>query len=289
MRKAFIWSITLFAVVLLWSLPDDADARRLGGGRSFGTKPQYQRNAPKPTPPQQDGSAARQQSQSAPQASPMAARPGLFGGAGGMLGGFLMGGLIGSMLFGGGHGFGGPGLFDIILIGGGLLLLYRFLRSRKTAIQGAGPMTFQSHVPGLGTADLRGQQPSGSKVILPGFDEAEFLKGAKAAYARLQASWDKRDLEDIRQFTAPEVWEEIRRHASEDPTPGRTEIVLINGSLQDVKRDGDRTVATVFFDVLLREGQAEDVAKSVQELWHFSKEESVPGSFWRLEGIQQVD
>jgi len=287
MRKAFICSITLIALALLWSLPDDADARRLGGGRSFGSKPQYQRSAPKPTSPQQEGTAARQQSQSAPQGSQMAARPGLFGGAGGMLGGFLMGGLIGSMLFGGGQGSGGPGLLDIILIGGGLLLLYRFLRSRRAAIQGAGPMTFQSHVPGLGTDDLGGQPPA-SKV-LPGFDEAEFLKGAKAAYARLQASWDKRDMEDIRQFTTPEVWEEIRRQTSEDPTPGRTEIVLINGSLQDVKRDGDRTVASVFFDVLLREGQADDVAKSVQELWHFSRNEAVPGSFWRLEGIQQVD
>lgn len=287
MRKALICSITLSAFALLWSLPDDADARRLGGGRSFGSKPQYQRSTPKPTSPQQDGTAARQQSQSAPQGSQMAARPGLFGGAGGMLGGFLMGGLIGSMLFGGGQGSGGPGLLDIILIGGGLLLLYRFLRSRRTAIQGAGPMTFQSHVPGLGTDDFRGQ-PSASKV-LPGFDEAEFLKGAKAAYARLQTSWDKRDMEDIRQFTTPEVWEEIRRQTSEDPTPGRTEIVLINGSLQDVKRDGGRTVASVFFDVLLREGQADDVAKSVQELWHFSRDETVPGSFWRLEGIQQVD
>lgn len=287
MRKALIASIALFALPLFWSLPDDADARRLGGGKSFGSKPQYQRSAPKPTSPQQDGTAARQQSQSTPQGSQVAARPGLFGGAGGMLGGFLMGGLIGSMLFGAGHGGGGPGLFDIILIGGGLFLLYRFLRSRRAAIQGAGPMTFQSHVPGLGT-DNPGGQASASKVV-PGFDEAEFLKGAKAAYARLQASWDKRDMEDIRQFTTPDVWEEIRRQASEDPTPGRTEIVLINGSLQEVKRDGDRTVATVFFDVLLREGKADDVAKSVQELWHFSKDEAVPGSFWRLEGIQQID
>ena len=36
---------------------------------------------------------------------------------GGMLGGLLMGGLIGSLLFGGGHAYGGPGLFDMLLIG----------------------------------------------------------------------------------------------------------------------------------------------------------------------------
>jgi predicted lipid-binding transport protein (Tim44 family) len=46
---------------------------------------------------------------------------------GGLLGGMLMGGLIGSLLFGGG--FHGPTLIDLLLIGGGLFLLFRFLRS----------------------------------------------------------------------------------------------------------------------------------------------------------------
>jgi hypothetical protein len=47
-------------------------------------------------------------------------------------------------------------------------------------------------------------------------------------YARLQASWDKRDLDDIRQFTSPEVCTEIEHQAQKDPTPGQTDLLLIN-------------------------------------------------------------
>jgi Tim44-like domain. len=51
-------------------------------------------------------------------------------------------------------------------------------------------------------------------------DEQEFLTGAKALYTRLQASWDRRDIDDIRQFTSPEVHEEIARQATLDPRKG---------------------------------------------------------------------
>src|SRR5258708_39568873 len=55
------------------------------------------------------------------------------GGLVGGLAGFALGGLLGSMLFGGfGHGFGGGiGLFEILLIGAGLFLLFRFMSARR--------------------------------------------------------------------------------------------------------------------------------------------------------------
>ena len=58
------------------------------------------------------------------------------------------------------------------------------------------------------------------------------MKGAKAVYTRLQNSWDKRDLEDIRHFTSKEVWEEINRQAQEDPQ-----------SQQDGDLEGERQTA----------------------------------------------
>jgi predicted lipid-binding transport protein (Tim44 family) len=51
----------------------------------------------------------------------------------GGLAGFALGGLLGSMLFGGmGHGLGGGiGMLEIVLIGAGLFLLYRFMSSKR--------------------------------------------------------------------------------------------------------------------------------------------------------------
>ena len=115
------------------------------------------------------------------------------------------------------------------------------------------------------------------------------MKGAKAVYARLQNSWDKRDLEDIRQFTSKEVWEEINRQVQEDPSPSKTEILRVNARLLEVSSANSHTVASVLFDVMMRESKEEDTAKEVREIWHFSKDDNDPKSFWVLEGIQQVE
>jgi predicted lipid-binding transport protein (Tim44 family) len=122
----------------------------------------------------------------------------------------------------------------------------------------------------------------------PGFDSAEFLKGAKAIYTRLQASWDKRNLEDIRQFTAPEVFEEIQRQAQDDPTPGKTELLLISPRILEVREIDNQTVASVLYDVMMREERTE-MSRQVREIWHFSRTAGKPEAFWVLEGIQQVE
>jgi len=217
-----------------------------------------------------------------------------------MLGGLLMGGLIGSLLFGGMHTWGGPGLLDIIVFGGLLFLLFRFLKARRMATQGAGQTSFST---GLGSQETWGSPTprhgsvqgmpvpaAAEEVSLPeGFDQEDFMKGAKTVYTRLQSSWDKRDLEDIRDFTSKEVWEEINRQAQEDPRPSKTEILRVNARLLEVSSSNSRTVASVLFDVMMRESKEQDMAKEVREIWHFSKDDKDPKSFWVLEGIQQVE
>lgn len=216
---------------------------------------------------------------------------------GGMLGGLLMGGLIGSLLFGGAHGYGGPGLLDLAILGGGLFLLFRFLRARRMAAESSsasGSMSFdRGAAPGWGSS---GYDPAAEAIspevvqapLPPGFDAEEFLKGAKAIYTRLQASWDKRDLEDIRQFTVPAVYEEIQRQAQEDPQPGKSELLLINPRILEVREIDGQTVASVLYDVMMRESHTE-LARQVREIWHFSREAGNPKAFWVLEGIQQVE
>lgn len=277
---------------LLYLGHDTAEAARLGRGRSFGSKPSYQRSAPAPT--QRDTATPTNPGQTA-QAKPAGGMPpSPMGRWGGMLGGFVMGGLIGSLLFGGGHGLGGPGLLDLLLVGGGLFLLLRFLRARQTAAgataAGGSLALGRGASPAWGRAGYTPPEDAAAAppALPPGFDAEEFLKGAQAIYTRLQTAWDKRDLEDIRQFASPEVLTEIQRQAQEDPRPGKTELLLINPRIIEV-RDVDRqTIATVLYDVLLRE-DADAMSRQVRELWHFSRDRDMPEAFWVLEGIQQVE
>ncbi len=285
--------ISVFALFYAWI--EQAEARRMGGGRSFGSSPSYQRSAPSPTSPQKSPSQPAQQGQATPATPTAAPRP-----FGGMLGGLLMGGLIGSLLFGGMHSWGGPGLLDILIIGGLLFFLFRFLKARRMATQGTSHASFSS---GLGSQETWGSAGSGygsvhgmplpaasEEVKIPqGFDQEDFMKGAKAVYTRLQNSWDKRDLEDIRHFSSTQVWEEINRQAQEDPQPSKTEILRVNARLLEATSSNSHTVASVLFDVMMRESKEEDIAKEVREIWHFSKDDNDPKSFWVLEGIQQVE
>lgn len=320
---ACVCSLLVFAALSL--VPDDADAARIGGGRSFGGRPSmstpYSRPTPSaPTMRQQTTNRAQQ-----PGATAAAPNRGLFGGMGGMLGGLLAGGLIGSLLFGGGGMGGGSGLLDIILIGALIYFGIKFFRRRAAARredtvagQPAGQagdfgfMNYRDAKPepapmertdaasvasgwgALSSSPAASDMFSGTPdnvappMDLPAnFDEEEFLRGAKAAYTRLNASWDKRDLDDIAQFSTPAFLDEIRRQKEEDPTPSRTEILLVNASVAEAKKDGGDQIVSVYFDVLLRENPNQETPSNVREIWHFTH--PLSGGMWKLDGIQQVE
>jgi predicted lipid-binding transport protein (Tim44 family) len=294
MKKCFsLLGVLILATIVLHVLGETAEAARLGGGKSFGSRPSYQRSAPAPSP---SNTSPQMSPSSSPQ--PMAGAAPVAGRWGGMLGGLVAGSLIGSLLFGGGmHGFGGIGLLDILFIGGALFLLMRFLRARRVAsaaTAAAGSMSFdRSPTPESGSSGYgpaaEANSPNAVQTSMPaGFDTDEFLKGAKIIYTRLQASWDKRDLDDIRQFTAPAVYEEIQQQAQADPKPGKTELLLINPRILEVRDMDGQTVASVLYDVMMRESSAE-MARQVREIWHFGREASNPKAMWTLEGIQQVE
>jgi predicted lipid-binding transport protein (Tim44 family) len=280
----------LIATLVIMAMVQTAEAKRFGGGRSFGGRSSYSNNYSRSTPSKSTQAGRTGQT---PRRSPMG---GMFGG---VLGGMLMGGLLGSML-GGGH-FMGPNFLDILLIGGGIFLLMRFLRRRREAAATQGGLSadgtpytmhrsdhraaWDNLQTGSGTATGASQAPT----VPPGFDQDDFMKGAKAVYQRLQNSWDKRDLNDIRTFTSPEVYSFIEEQYKNDPTPSTTEILLINGELLEVKTTGNQTVATVYFDVLMREDSSSQDTEQVREVWHFSKYENKSGDNWVLEGIQQLE
>lgn len=291
----------LFASVTVL-LPDTTEAARMGGGRSFGSKPFMSRTAPAPSQSVRQPGAQQGQRQAAAQAAP---KPGLFGGMGGLFGGLLAGTLLGSLLAG--TGFSGGGFLDILLIGLlvflGFKLFSRFRNRQEPAAAGAGAAPVGSlrqdteygmhREATAGWDTLRdsrqgGAQASAAPMNLPAdFDADDFLRGAKLAYSRMQSSWDKRDLDDIAQFATPAVLEALRQQMQEDPNPGTTEILLTNASLLGAENEGNEQRAQVFFDVLMREDPQQQAPSSVREIWHFVR--PLSGGFWKLDGIQQVD
>lgn len=276
---------------------DQAEAARFGGGRSFGGNRSYRQ--PTQAPSRQQVAPAQNSAVNRGAAPAM-------GGMRGFLGPLLAGSMLGALFFGGGfHGF---GMADVVVILLGVFLLNRFIRSRRRAAElaaaeagGAGGGYYdarqadpQSSGSGGSAWDrLRGDaggqagqadQPAQGPRLPEDFDAEEFLAGAKLMFTRMQESWDQRDLDDIAEFTTAPVLEEITRQAEEDPTPARTDILLVKARLLEVKREGAAETASVYFEVLLRE-RREQESFEMREVWHFLRQN---GQSWKLDGIQQA-
>lgn len=303
---AIFTAIFIFFTAIALAMPDYADAARMGGGRSFGSRPSMSRPAQAPR------QSTTQQRQATVPNSGSATR----GMMGGLFGGLLAGTLLGSML--GGHGMGGGGGFlDIIILG--LLVfvgykLYKRFRNRseqQPAQAGPGYYAGNNEEPMQvplqrtdGGADMwsrlkaavnardagHSSQESfgngGNAPVPPGFDTEEFLKGAKAAYVRMQTSWDKRDLEDISHFATAAVMANLQEQMREDPNPSHTELMMVDAQLLGVAPDGNGERAEVYFDVLMKERPDQQTPENVREIWHFYRVS--PTANWKLDGIQQV-
>ena len=113
------------------------------------------------------------------------------------------------------------------------------------------------------------------------------MRNAKVNFIRLQAANDAGNLDDIREFTSPEMFAEIKMGMAERGNAKQeTDVVQLNAEVLDVAEETGRYIVSVRFSGLIREAQ--DVgAEPFDEIWHMVK--PVDGSRgWTLAGIQQV-
>jgi len=243
-----LWSVVLVALLALTHF--DADARRLGGGKSFGRQSGNvtQREAAR-TPPAQNAT-----NQAAPNnaAGAAAAQKKPFGGMGGILGGLAAG--LGLAWLANSLGMGeafGQLILMALLAFAVMAVIGMVMRARKPAAAGAAgvgggaPFAFQGaggggavHTPppsyspdnvgndasarpwersSTGGGSMIGSALAGSEnwSIPTGFDTESFLTAAKRNFTTLQAAWDRNDLATLRSMMTDSMLEEIRTQLAE--------------------------------------------------------------------------
>ncbi|MBR8329814.1 Tim44 domain-containing protein, partial [Burkholderia cenocepacia] len=119
-----------------------------------------------------------------------------------------------------------------------------------------------------------------------GFDTEAFLRSAKVYFVRLQAAWDQGNLADIREFTTPEMFAEIKIDLdSRGNDANQTDVVQLDAELVAIEDRGIEQSASVRFHGLIREA-ANTSAAPFDEVWNLSKSGS---QGWLLAGIQQIN
>ncbi|MEO8004654.1 MAG: TIM44-like domain-containing protein [Betaproteobacteria bacterium] len=306
LKPVALLATMFFALALV---AHDADARRLGGGKSFGKQSNTftQRQATTPAPTQQATAPAQTP---AGATAPQPSRNRWLGPLAGIAAGLGIAALLSHFGLGGAF---ADGLGSMILIG--LLLaagfyLWRMLK-RSTASPAASPQTEPAYSMAT-AAPVQKVQPtySGQQTSVFGtplsaaasqpapdlqtpwgvpadFDVAGFLRVAKVQYIRMQAAWDEKNLTDIREFTTPEAFAEIRMQLDDDKdSVNKTEVVTIDAKLLGIETGTTDYLASVHFSGTIREnGQGE--AAPFSEVWNLSKPRSGQ-SGWLLAGIQQT-
>lgn len=118
------------------------------------------------------------------------------------------------------------------------------------------------------------------------FDAAGFERIAKMIFIRLQAANDSADLNDLRQFTTPELFAHLRLDLQERGSqPQQTDVVEVRPEVLDFAREADRDVVSVRYHGLIRE-QVGAAAQPFDEIWHLVQPRDGSRS-WAIAGIQQ--
>ena len=128
------------------------------------------------------------------------------------------------------------------------------------------------------------QQPWG---VPADFDTQAFLRNAKVYFIRLQAAWDAGNLNDIREFTTPEMFAEIKMDlADRGATPNKTDVVSVEAEMLGIETQAGEYLASVRFSGMIRE-EANAPAQPFAEVWNLSKPTQGSGG-WVLAGIQRL-
>lgn len=272
MRK--ILSLLLVTLLAFGLMVSDAQAKRFGGGRSFGV----QRSMTKPV----NNSGAFNQMQRPLNGASKWLAP---------LAGLALGGLLATLLMGNGL---GSGLLSWLLIAGVIFLIFKFMRSRSQAFadaryyqqqNAASDAARQSYSPFMSQASSASQTQQ-APICPSDFDSAGFLREARAQFIRLQAAYDQKDINDIRQFTTPEVYAEIQLQLQErGDASNQTEVVSLNADLIEATNESSYAMtASVQFSGVIRE-EANGSPVSLNEIWHFRKDDY--HKRWMVSGVQQ--
>jgi predicted lipid-binding transport protein (Tim44 family) len=320
--KQFLWSLAMAVGLAFTMVPIDAEAKRLGGGKSQG----MQRQAPPDKPAQSTPATPNNNAAAAPATAGAAAaaapKRSWMGPIAGLAAGLGLAALFSAL----GLGEGLANFVMLALLAVAAFFVIRLLMRRfaggsaqrpplamagasagAAAARPAAPTSFVDERPGMqrnaapsvtiGSAlapplavpgGVTNTTTAAAAPMLPAdFDGEGFERLAKMLFIRLQAANDKADLNDLRNFTTPELFAALRMdlHDRGDKTQQHTDVVKIDAQLIDFAQEAEQQIVSVRFTGAVKEETDAD-ATPFDEVWHVVKPLDDSRS-WAIAGIQQ--
>ena len=301
-------SFALFLVVFfsLFTISQAADAKRFGGGKSFGYS--------KSVAPKSFDKAPKAAPQTAPKAAPTAgakSRSGMMG----VLGGLAAGGLLAALFMG--DGFEGIQIMDILLfalLAFVLFKLFRHFAGRSNSVNAQQSAYEPNYEP---ANDVDTKQHIAQREVTPEykpqsgesifgsnlggavsedavhlteapawFNAEQFMEGAKGHFATLQKAWDSADLSEVESYCTPELFEAMKQEMQgQQAGENHTVVDTLDAEIADMAMDGDYFIVSIRFSGFIEEDATEG-AHAFNEIWHIRRFANDEGT-WQVAGIQQ--
>lgn len=317
--KTMKWLSVVAAVFFTGAPVLEAEAKRLGGGMSFGRTapapgaspqaiPPRQAQPAQPTAVPQGQQAARPAQQAQPAAAQSAARSSWMGPLAGIAAGLGLAALASYLGL-------GEELMSLMLIALAVfaaIVIFRMVTGGRRAPAGSyrEPVMARS---GYGETDLgpegrpasvswpasgysRPAEPVAAPVLpAAAVSQAEidqFLSVARDQFTRLQSIWDSGDIHALAEFCTPDMTRELSHQiAARKGAENHTEVVNLGVEwlgMQDSTDDFGKPVdeVQIRFSGLIRE-KRDDFAEDFDEVWTLHRVKGGDAG-WQLAGITQV-
>lgn len=320
--RFFAAALIAVAGTAMLAVSFDAEARRMGGGSSFGRQStnitqQRQATTPPAASTTTNRSAAPTAAAAGTAAAGTAAKSGMsrwLGPIAGIAAGLGIAALLSHLGLSGAF---AEFLSSMLLIGlviFAILFIVRRLRGAgaRPAMQGAfggnnaarqdnagqsqQPMWRESQSPAAAAAatvaapaPVSAEPPAAGdndNWYIPGdFDTTAFLKNAKAQFVAIQGIWDSGETDRLREYLTDDLISELKQQLAErGAAPNKTEVVLLNAEMLGIETVSDGHLASVRFSGMLRDAPGTEAFR-FEEVWNLYKPQQ---GGWLLAGIQQI-
>jgi predicted lipid-binding transport protein (Tim44 family) len=314
MTRSLLAAVLMLLALSLAVTSPAADAKRLGAGKSSG----MQRSLPPPRTPESPPAKPAQPPQAAPSptpnptAAPAAARRSWLGPIAGLAAGLGIAALMSH--FGMGEAFGN--ILTLALLALLVFVAVRFVLNRMRGPQMTPAMAGGGDAPAPAVQVARPVEPvllspaptppTGSDVnvfgqrlpapggtaaaqtlaLPPDFDREGFERIARTIFIRMQAANDSANLDELRQFTTPEMFAACKLDLMDRGAKRQqTEVLHVDAEVLDLTREATRHIVSVRFHGAVRE-KPDAAPEDFDEVWHLVKPADDSAS-WAIAGIQQ--
>jgi len=179
--------------------------------------------------------------------------------------------------------------FWLILLAGLGYFIYRRFAAKKAAAAAYAPYSTpqQPFVPTPNPSDsMGGFAPAspflGTDTLPDGMTKAAFLRMARANFLHLQTMNNSSHIEELRRYFTPEMYQQVQDEVMSNHDTA--EFPQLNAQVIDSSTEGSQHIASVRFSGMVSES-LDAPAVPFNETWHFVKD--LQGTDWLVAGIQQ--